>query len=222
MGEALAELIRVSKSYGPVTALRDVTLRVDRGDFLVVSGRSGSGKSTLLAVLGSLTTPTAGDVRLFGRSVSAMSDAERSLLRATRLGYTFQFAGLLPTLTAYDNVRLSTVFGNRPGRETDLEARDLLRRVGLGDRLGAYAEQLSGGEQRRVAIARALLGRRELLLADEPTGDLDSQTEREIMEILAELHREGLTIVMVTHHTALRGYGTRAVEMRDGQLVELE
>ncbi|MBI2301919.1 MAG: ABC transporter ATP-binding protein [Armatimonadetes bacterium] len=226
MPEPLAELSEVEKVWsggaGRVAAVAGVSLEVLRGDFGVITGRSGSGKSTLLALLGGLTRPSAGTVTLFGHDLGGLSDDGRAALRATRLGFVFQFAGLVPTLTAFDNVRLRTLFGVPPGRDTDLAARDLLRRVGLGHRLDAYADELSGGEQRRVAIARALLGGPDLLLADEPTGDLDTATEAEIMTLLAELHRDGLTILMVTHNLELRQFANRSFEMRDGRLQELQ
>lgn len=221
---APAALSGVTKTYGrgggEIRALDQVTFELARGDFAVITGRSGSGKSTLLSLLGCLTTPTAGRVRLFGRDVAELNDAARSALRASRIGFVFQFTGLLPTLTAFDNVRLPSLFGE-PDEQVPYRARDLLRKVGLGDRLGAYPEELSGGEQRRVAIARALLNEPELLLADEPTGDLDSETEAEVMEILSGLHREGLTLVVVTHNLALREYATRWLTMTDGRISEV-
>ncbi|NUQ01658.1 MAG: ABC transporter ATP-binding protein [Armatimonadetes bacterium] len=214
----------VTKVYGrpptAITAVGEVSLSVHRGDFCVVTGRSGSGKSTLLALLGALTTPTTGQVKLGGASLSALGDQDRSALRAERLGFVFQFTGLLPTLTVYDNVRLPTLFRPHPLPGADHTARDLLREVGLGHRLGAYPPELSGGEQRRVAIARALLGQPELLLADEPTGDLDSETECDIMRILAERHQAGLSVVLVTHNLALRAHATRWLQMADGHLLE--
>lgn len=224
MAEAVAELVEATKVYrrGALlqTAVAGVSMTVQPGDFDVVMGRSGSGKSTLLALLGTLATPTDGLVRLFGQTVTALDDQATSALRAQRLGFVFQFTGLLPTLTAFDNVRLPTLFGPPADRETNRRARNLLRRVGLGDRLGAYPSELSGGEQRRVAIARALLAKPALLLADEPTGDLDDETEREILDLLSELHREGLTIVLVTHNVELVAHATRTFRMRNGHLTE--
>lgn len=220
----LAELIGVSKRYrthaGEIVAVREVDLVIERGEFVVVTGRSGSGKSTLLSLLGALSTPSEGTVRLFGDDVGGMSDEARSSLRACRLGFVFQFSGLLPTLHALDNVRLPVLFGPGDSDSAALRARELLRRVGLGERLGAWPEQLSGGEQRRVALARALIARPELLLADEPTGDLDAQTEAHVMSILHELHDEGLTVVLATHNLNLRAGATRWLEMTDGRLDE--
>ncbi len=219
-----AVLAHVSKAYGAgerrIVALDDACLEVRRGDLIIVTGRSGSGKSTLLAILGALSRPTAGEVNLFGQPVAGLDDAARSALRAERLGFVFQFSGLLPTLTVYDNVRLPSLF--RPGTDSrlDLRARDLLRQVGLGHRLASYPTELSGGEQRRVAIARSLLGEPDLLLADEPTGDLDSETEAEVMAILTDLHAAGLTIVLVTHNLDLRRHATRWLRMTDGRLAE--
>ncbi len=221
----VAELASVSKHFatpaGEVTAVREVDLAVEPGDFCLVTGRSGSGKSTLLALLGTLAVPSGGEVRLFGEPVGSRDDAALSALRAARLGFVFQFAGLLPTLTAFDNVRLPLLFGAGDSDAAALRARELLRRVGLGDRLTALPAELSGGEQRRVAIARALIAEPELLLADEPTGDLDSETEQEVMGIMGDLNREGLTIVMVSHNRELGGLASRRLEMLDGRLSEL-
>lgn len=221
----LAGLSAASKVFatpaGEVTAVREVDLSVEPGDFCLITGRSGSGKSTLLALLGTLAAPSAGEVRLFGESVGSRDDAALSALRALRLGFVFQFAGLLPTLTAFDNVRLPLLFGAGDSDAAALRARELLRRVGLGDRLSALPAELSGGEQRRVAIARALIAGPELLLADEPTGDLDSETEQEVMGIMSDLNREGLTIVMVSHNRELGGRASRRFDMRDGRLSEL-
>ncbi|MCC7494588.1 MAG: ABC transporter ATP-binding protein [Fimbriimonadaceae bacterium] len=224
MPPALAELRGAGKTYhspaGTVAALQPLDWTLSDGEFVVVTGRSGSGKSTLLALCGALATPTAGSVRLFGEALEALNDAARSVLRATRLGFVFQFTGLLPTLTVFDNVRLGTLFRPPEGVAADLRARELLQRVGLGDRLGAYPAELSGGEQRRVAIARALLGQPALLLADEPTGDLDNETEAGIMALFGELHAEGLTVVLVTHNLDLRRYATRWLRLQDGRIAE--
>lgn len=216
----LVRLDRVSRRYGDVVAAADLTLSVEAGDFIVVTGRSGSGKSTLLALLGTLTRPTEGRVTAFGQDVDTLDDQALSALRARRIGFAFQFTGLLPTLTVFDNVRLPGLFAGPGTVEQDLRARDLLRRVGLGNRLEHLPPQLSGGEQRRVAIARALLNQPGLLLADEPTGDLDTETEAAILELFQELHADGLTIVLVTHNLELKDHATRWLTMRDGHLDE--
>lgn len=224
MSEPLAELRGVSKTFhggaGAIAAVSDVDLTLSAGEFVVCTGRSGSGKSTLLALLGTLASPTSGTVRLCGTDVATLSDAARARLRAEQLGFAFQFAGLQPTLSAFDNVRLPTLFHAPDPTAAALRARELLRRMGLGARLDAFPDELSGGEQRRVALARALLSQPRLLLADEPTGDLDVQTEAEVMELLAELHREGLTIVMVTHNLDLTACATRHLRLEAGRVVE--
>jgi len=216
----LVRLERVSRQYGGVVAADELTLDINPGDFAVVTGRSGSGKSTLLALLGTLTRPTEGRVTAFGQDTAELDDEALSALRAHRIGFAFQFTGLLPTLTVYDNVRLPGLFAGPHSVERDLRARELLRQVGLGDRLDSLPPQLSGGEQRRVAIARALLNEPSLLLADEPTGDLDSETEAAILSLFEQLHRDGLTIVLVTHNLSLKDRATRWLTMHDGHVSE--
>jgi ABC-type lipoprotein export system ATPase subunit len=222
----LAELNAVEKVYhggaGEVAAVRGVTLRIETGELLLITGRSGSGKSTLLALLGGLTAPTRGQVRLQGEDLGALSDLELSHRRAEHIGFAFQFAGLLPTLNVFDNVRLATAFTPLDGVAAALRARELLRAMGLGARLTAWPDELSGGEQRRVALSRALLAEPDLLLADEPTGDLDADTEAEIMAILADKVAGGLTVVMVTHNLELASLATRHVTLRDGRLEGVE
>ena len=219
-GAPLVRLERVTRRYGGVTAAEDVSLTIAAGDFAVITGRSGSGKSTLLALLGTLTKPTEGRVTAFGEDISELDDPALSELRARRIGFAFQFTGLLPTLTVFDNVRLPSLFAGPQSVERDLRARDLLRRMGLGERLEHLPPELSGGEQRRVAIARALFNEPDLLLADEPTGDLDSETERAILDLFESLHSDGLTIVLVTHNLELKDHATRWLTMRDGRLSE--
>jgi ABC-type lipoprotein export system ATPase subunit len=217
-------LLGIAKTYElpggrPVEALRGVDLKIERGEFLVVTGRSGSGKTTLLNVVAGLTKPSAGDVVLDGVELWSLPDRERSLMRNRTIGFVFQFPSLLPTLTALGNVTLPLAFGRDPvpdGRERGIE---LLETVGLGDRLGSYPRQLSAGEQQRAVIARALINRPGLLLADEPSSDLDEDTETEIMTLFGRIHREtGITIVMVTHARELVAYGTRHVQMSNGAL----
>ncbi len=223
----LVSLERVGHTYrsglGPgaveVRALHDITLTIAAGEFVAIVGQSGSGKTTLLDVLGCLRRPTEGDYRLDGRSVGALSDRELATLRNTRLGFVFQSFHLLPRKTALDNVMLPLQYAGVAASERLRRAQDMLNRVGLGDRLHHRPNQLSGGQQQRVAIARALVGRPSLLLADEPTGSLDSRSGDDILAMLASLHREGQTIVLVTHAREVAERADRIVTIRDGQVL---
>jgi ABC-type lipoprotein export system ATPase subunit len=204
----------------PLTALHATDLSVDRGEFLVITGRSGSGKTTLLNVVAGLTRPTAGNVELDGVDVWSLSDVEQSRLRNRTMGFVFQFPSLMPTLTVLRNATLPLAFAAKQNApDGKARAVELLDMVGLGDRLEAYPRQLSAGQQQRVVIARALINRPELLLADEPSSDLDEETEGEIMSLFSSVHREtGVTILMVTHTKQLVAYGTRHVEVKAGAL----
>jgi putative ABC transport system ATP-binding protein len=198
----------------PVPALRDVSFTIDPGEFVTIRGASGSGKSSLLNILGCLDTPTAGAYFLSGEDVSNYTDQQRSYLRCRRIGFVFQSFNLLPRTTALENVEVPALYsGDRIDRE---KARLFLDRVGLGERAGHFITELSGGEQQRVAIARALMNDPPLLLADEPTGNLDSASGESIMRLLTELHREGRTIIMVTHDEAIAAYSQREFLIRDG------
>lgn len=219
----LIALEEVGKHYRQgeqlVRAVDRVTLEIESGDFLVITGRSGAGKTTLLSLIGGLTTPTSGSVWVDGVNLAWLDDAGLSALRADSIGFTFQFASLIPTLTVLDNVCLPTLFASRPPERG--RAVELLRRVGLGDRLSSYPTQLSGGQQRRVAVARGLINSPAILLADEPTGDLDVETEQEIIKLFHTLNaQEGMTVVLVTHNPELAGYGNRHLEMARGRLTE--
>jgi putative ABC transport system ATP-binding protein/lipoprotein-releasing system ATP-binding protein len=203
-----------------VVAVQDVDLKIDAGEFVVITGRSGSGKTTLLNLASGLTPPTSGRVLFEGEDLWGLSDKQRSLLRNQKIGFVFQFPSLLPSLTALENVSLPTIFSVNGARaRTNERAVDLLETVGLADKLRAYPRQLSAGQQQRVVIARALFNRPEVLLADEPTSDLDEQTELEIMELFREIHSQtSVTIAMVTHTTQLVRYGTRAIRMAMGHV----
>jgi ABC-type lipoprotein export system ATPase subunit len=216
------DLNGVSKVYQQgaetVIAVDDVTLRLEKGDFLVITGRSGSGKTTLLSLIGGLTRPTSGSVRVFGDALADLEDDTLSSLRAERIGFVFQFASLIPTLTALDNVRLPGLFASRRLGQT--EAAKLLSWVGLSNKAGSYPSQLSGGQQARVAMARALANRPDLLLADEPTGNLDVETEREILELMRDLNQmQGTSVVLVTHNPEMACFGDRHLIMHSGRLV---
>jgi ABC-type lipoprotein export system ATPase subunit len=204
-----------------VTALRDVDLEIGRGEFLVITGRSGSGKTTLLNIGAGLTKPSAGEVRLEDVDLWSLSDKERSLLRNRTMGIVFQFPSLLPTLSVLGNVTLPLAFDRHQRSDGRVRGTELLEMVGLGDRLDSYPRQLSAGQQQRVVIARSLINEPELLLADEPSSDLDEDTENEIMALFSRIHREtGITIVMVTHARQLVAYGSRHAQMALGALRE--
>jgi putative ABC transport system ATP-binding protein/macrolide transport system ATP-binding/permease protein/lipoprotein-releasing system ATP-binding protein len=214
---------KLAKVYdGPrrVEAVGGVDLEVPGGQFLAVTGRSGSGKSTLLGMIGGLSRPTAGAVTLDGVDLWSLSDDELADFRSRKVGFVFQFSSLLPNLRAVDNVALPGLIGGaRDAAAVYSRAESLLARVGLANQLGAYPGELSGGEQRRVAIARALINSPSLLLADEPTGDLDEDTEAEILELLLDLQRtEDVTLVVVTHNLALARRAQRVVQVRQGHI----
>jgi ABC-type lipoprotein export system ATPase subunit len=221
----MISLENVSKIYptaqGPVTALLNVSLQVQDQEFLVITGRSGSGKTTLLSLIAGLTQPSAGEVLLDGIPVWNLQDRAQSALRNERIGFVFQFPSLLPTLTALENVMLPAMFGARPDDRRDrARAALLLEQVGLGGRPRAYPRQLSGGQQQRVVIARALMNRPQVLLADEPTSDLDEATEHEIMALFRQIHAQtGVTILLVTHSAELARYGGRSIQMAQGEIV---
>ncbi len=203
-----------------VHALRDVSLHIGRGEHVAVIGPSGSGKSTLLHVLGCLDRPTAGRYALAGREVGALSDEERSALRQRRIGFVFQFFHLLPRLTAVGNVELPMLFAGVPPQERRRRALEALSAVGLAARADHRPDQLSGGECQRVAIARAAVMSPELLLADEPTGNLDRAAAAEVMELLEAMHGRGLTLIVVTHDPAIARRARRVIRMCDGEVVE--
>jgi putative ABC transport system ATP-binding protein len=222
---SLIRLEDVKKSYslGDVTvhALRGVNLSVDRGEFLAVVGASGSGKSTLMNIVGLLDRPTSGRYLLEGEDVSGFDRDRRALLRNRKIGFVFQNFNLLPRTSALENVELPLLYNGRsyPPTARHAKAKELLDTVGLGARMDHTPNQLSGGQQQRVAIARALVNDPEIVLADEPTGNLDSRTSVEIMEILQRLNREkSLTIVLITHEHDIAEYGTRTVTVKDGRI----
>jgi putative ABC transport system ATP-binding protein len=204
-----------------VHAVRGVSLRIDPGQLVALRGRSGSGKTTFLSMVGALDRPTSGTVAVDGELVSDRSEAELIGFRRRKIGFIFQAFGLLPILTAAENVEVPLRLVGADPRERDRRVRDLLERVGLGDRMRHRPHELSGGEQQRVAIARALANRPSLLLADEPTGQLDSQTGRSIMLLLQEVMRtDGLTAIVATHDPTLIDLADRVVELRDGAIAD--
>jgi putative ABC transport system ATP-binding protein len=218
----VAELIGVDKVYGSgdaeVRALDGLDLCVNQGDYLAVMGASGSGKSTAMNILGCLDRPSAGSYRLNGVPVETLSDDQLADLRNRELGFVFQQFHLLPQLTALENVMLPMIYAGVPAAERRERARRALERVGLGQRLHNRPNQLSGGQQQRVAIARAIINEPALLLADEPTGALDSRTTEEVLDIVDELHRGGITVVMVTHEDDVAARAEKVVHFRDGRI----
>jgi putative ABC transport system ATP-binding protein len=203
-----------------VHALRDVTLEIAKGDYLAVMGPSGSGKSTLLNILGCLDRPTSGSYTFNGRDVGEISDADRTKLRQTEIGFIFQFFHLLPRLTAQGNVELPMLFAGVARAERRRRALDALEAVGLTDRIHHRPDQLSGGQRQRVAIARAVVMKPGLLLADEPTGNLDRAAAAEVMDLLGAMNANGQTVVLVTHDPEVGARARSAVRMDDGAIVE--
>ncbi len=217
----MMEVIDVTKIYQQgqrtVPALRGVTLRIDSGEFVSIMGPSGSGKSTLMHLFGALDTPTSGQALFDGRDLQRMTDRERSLLRRTRIGFVFQFFNLLATLTGVENVALPLLLAGHRRREARDRALVALEHVGLARRADHFPDEMSGGEMQRVAVARALVTEPEAVLCDEPTGNLDSATSKEILALLRKLPEKGKrAVVMVTHDPQAAAYGDRIVHIRDG------
>lgn len=204
-----------------VPALRGLSLKISPGEFVAIMGPSGSGKSTAMNMVGCLDLPTRGSVILDGRDISKLHESDLAQIRGRRIGFVFQTFNLMPGLTAIENVTLPMIFQSIPGYEREKKARKLLEQVGLGHRLNHRPNKMSGGEQQRVAMARALSNNPEVILADEPTGNLDSKTGIEVMKMLSELHeKEGKTIVMVTHDSNIAGYAERIIHLKDGRAIE--
>jgi putative ABC transport system ATP-binding protein len=222
----LVELRTVSKGYREGGRLHRVLVEVDagirQGEIVVLIGRSGSGKSTLLNLVSGIDLPDAGDVLVDGRAVNRMTERDRTLHRRDHVGFVFQFFNLIPTLTVMENLLLPLELAGRTGKDDAAHAAALLERVGLADRGSSYPDRLSGGEQQRVAVARALVHEPPLVLADEPTGNLDLETGRKVLELLDELVRNsGKTMIMVTHSREVVGLADRLLTLRDGRLVEI-
>jgi putative ABC transport system ATP-binding protein len=221
VSQAVIELRDVVRRYPgdpPVESLREVTLRVEPGELLAVMGPSGSGKTTLLHIAGTLDRPTSGSVRIDGVDTSGMSDRQLSGFRATRLGFVFQQFFLLDGMSVLDNVAAGLLYRGIDVRERRRHAAEALERVGLAQRLMHRPAQLSGGERQRTAIARAVVGRPKVVLADEPTGNLDSASGVAIVELLRDLHRDGTTVIVITHSPVVAGAMDRRVELLDGRV----
>lgn len=220
MSDSVIRIERLTKDYvlgaETVRALRGVDLRVDRNEYVAIMGPSGSGKSTLMNLIGCLDTPTGGEYWLNGQAVAGKEDDELAHIRNREIGFVFQTFNLLPRATSLHNVELPLVYGGVPAKERRARAEEMLHKVGLGDRMKHRPSELSGGQRQRVAIARALVNNPAILLADEPTGNLDSQTGDEIMALFDELHTSGQTIILVTHEHDIAERAHRTVTLRDG------
>ena len=219
----MIELQNIRKIYKlgdeEVRALDGVSLKVQEREFVAIVGASGSGKSTLMNMIGCLDTPDEGEYYIDGQNVTEMSERELSTMRNRKIGFIFQQFNLLPKLTAYENVELPLIYQGLPGKERHARVEEALSRVGLANRMKHRPNQLSGGQQQRVAVARALATHPSLILADEPTGNLDSKSTRDIMELIHELHRQGNTIVLITHDDDIAQEAQRQVRIMDGKIV---
>jgi len=222
MTEVVAQNLTKTYRVGEIEvhALRGVDLKIDAGEFVAIVGPSGSGKSTLFNILGGLTPPTSGTVLIGGRDLIQMSEADRTLLRKTTVGFVFQKYNLLPTLTGGDNIEIARHIAGKKDHERDPQFEETLKLLGIGSRLNHKPRALSGGEQQRIAIARALVNHPALLLADEPTGNLDTENSTAVLSILQGLNKRlGQTILMITHNPEAAAYADRIVTMRDGRIV---
>ena len=224
MGEPLIRLDNLGKVFETdeveTHALSNVHLAIDRGEYVAIAGPSGCGKSTLLSILGLLDSPTSGTYVLNGRPVQDLDAAERARIRNREIGFVFQSFNLIGDLTVYENVELPLTYRGMPAADRAERVKAALERVGMGHRARHLPGQLSGGQQQRVAVARALVGQPSILLADEPTGNLDSRNGEAVMELLRELHRAGSTICMVTHDARFTRYAERAIHLFDGRVVD--
>jgi len=225
MADSVINIIDISKTYKigteTVRALKSITLDIHKNEYVALMGPSGSGKSTLMNILGCLDTPTGGEYFLSGTDVSKMIDNELAMVRNREIGFVFQTFNLLPRYTALENVSLPLVYAGMAKKERDERAREVLEQVGLGDRMDHRPNELSGGQRQRVAVARALVNKPSIILADEPTGNLDSKTSYEIMNLFGEIHANGNTVILVTHEEDIANYSHRIIRLRDG-LVETD
>jgi len=227
MKKSVIRLDKVSKIYDmgeiQVAALRDVSLNIDEGEFVAITGQSGSGKSTMMNLVGCLDLPSTGIIYLDNKDISKMGESELAVARGNKIGFIFQQFNLIPNLSALENVMLPLEFQNLSTSDAKKRAVELLSIVGLGDRLGHRPNQLSGGQQQRVAIARALSNDPEVILADEPTGNLDSNSGTEVIKLLESLWKDkGKTIIMVTHDLKIAGHARRIVQLQDGKIIRGE
>jgi putative ABC transport system ATP-binding protein len=225
-GEALIQLEGVTKVFltdeVETHALSGIHLEIDNGEYVSIAGPSGCGKTTLLSILGLLDTPSEGRYRLNHKQVAELSFSDRARIRNQEIGFIFQAFNLIGDLTVYENVELPLTYRGMPAKERKERVHEALERVGMSHRMKHYPSQLSGGQQQRVAVARAVVGKPSILLADEPTGNLDSRNSEAVMELLSELHKEGATICMVTHDPRFARYAGRTIHLFDGRVVEEE
>jgi len=219
---AVIELENIRKTYitGKVAvhALRTITLNIEANEYVALMGPSGSGKSTLMNVLGCLDTPTSGLYRLAGKDVSELSEREQAIIRNQEIGFVFQSFNLMPRLTAIENVSLPLIYAGVGKRKRVERAKELLEAVGLGDRMDHKPNEMSGGQIQRVAVARSMANNPSIILADEPTGNLDTKTSDEIMELFAKIHSEGNTVILVTHEDDIAAKAKRIIRLRDGEV----
>lgn len=220
----IIELSNIFKSYQngklEVPVLKDISLQIDKGEYVAIMGASGSGKSTLMNIVGCLDRPTTGEYLFEGENIFGYSDKALSDLRLNKIGFVFQSFHLLPGQNAISNVMLPLQYAGVPKKERRELAAQVLDRVGLGDRMNFKPNQLSGGQCQRVAIARAMVNKPDILLADEPTGALDSKSGEQIMELFSKLNDEGVTVVMITHEAEIAGHAKRIIHIKDGQIIE--
>ena len=220
----LLKLNNITKTYGngtlQVQVLHGIDITIEEGEFVAIMGPSGSGKSTLMNIIGFLDTATSGEFELNGEKISKVSEKKLAVLRNKYIGFVFQQFFLLPRLNALKNVETPLIYSGVSGRERAKRAKEMLEKVGLGDRMTHLPNQLSGGQKQRVAIARALVNNPSIILADEPTGALDSKTSEQILELLVQLNREGKTVIMVTHEEEIAAYARRVITIKDGKVIE--
>lgn len=220
----LIELKNIKKTYktGAIeyTALKNINLIVNKNDYIALMGTSGSGKSTLMNILGALDTPTAGSYQLRGESVDSLNDEELSVFRNKEIGFVFQTFNLLPKLNAIENVALPLLYANVSKKERTERAIEMLKKVGLAEQINNKPNEMSGGQRQRVAIARALINNPSIILADEPTGNLDSKTSLEVMNFFKSLHEAGNTIILVTHELEIAKYAQKTIVLKDGEIIQ--
>jgi ABC-type lipoprotein export system ATPase subunit len=201
-----------------ISPVKNVTLKIDKGEFIIIIGRSGSGKTTLLNLAAGLVKPTSGRILMNDKNICEMDEKQLSVMRSQRLGFVFQFPSLLPTLSILENVSLPSIFVPKNGQDSSQRAAELIKSLGLATKMDVHPKQLSAGEQKRAVIARSLMNHPDMILADEPTSDLDEQTELEVMEMLREINKSGVAFLMVTHSLQLVPYANRAFRMENGLL----